>query len=315
MKAFVLAAGLGTRLRPLTNHSPKPLMPVLNVPSLFYTLFLLKEAGIGEVICNIHYHAAQMRSVVEAHNLAGLQITFSEEPEILGTGGGLKKCEALLEGEDFVLVNSDIITSIDFRALIERHRISGNLGTLALYETPDAASIGWVGVEDGLVKDFRNQRHTNLFSSFIYTGTAVLSPDIFRYMHAEYSSIVDTGFAALLERNSLGYYEHCGLWMDVGTLPHYWQANLDATGAIRRTFGAMQQSFGVAPHVVAPSATISPAATVENSVVGADCVIPDGCTVRNSVLLSGVVLQPNTPLCNAIADSQTVTILEPSSLL
>ena len=91
MKAFVLAAGLGTRLAPLTDHTPKPLIPVLNIPSLFYTFFLLKQAGIREIICNIHHHGNAIRRSIESRELSGLNITFSEEPVILGTGGGAEK--------------------------------------------------------------------------------------------------------------------------------------------------------------------------------------------------------------------------------
>ena len=169
MKAFILAAGFGTRLQPLTDHLPKPLIPILNIPSLFYTFHLLKQAGITEIICNIHHHAKTIRRFVEASNLPGLTITFSEEPVILGTGGGLKKCEKLLGTNEFLLVNSDIITDINFSALIYHHQQSGRPGTLTLYETHEASTIGSVGVEHGLVKDFRNLRNTGLASSFIYT--------------------------------------------------------------------------------------------------------------------------------------------------
>ncbi|MEI6638381.1 MAG: sugar phosphate nucleotidyltransferase, partial [Chlorobium sp.] len=150
MKAFILAAGLGSRLRPLTSFMPKPLIPVLNVPSLFYTISLLKQAGISEIICNIHHHAEQIRGVIEKSHLPGVHITFSEEPTILGTGGGLKKCEKLIGDEEFILVNSDIITDIDFRELLRRHAASKRPGTLTLYATPEAASLGSVGVEGGV---------------------------------------------------------------------------------------------------------------------------------------------------------------------
>jgi len=142
MKAFILAAGFGTRLRPLTDHIPKPLIPILNIPSLFYTFFLLRQAGITEIICNIHHHSLAIRRFIEASDLPGLTITFSEEPVILGTGGGLKKCENLLGTDEFLLVNSDIITDIDFRALIRHHHQSGRPGTIALFETPEAEAIG-----------------------------------------------------------------------------------------------------------------------------------------------------------------------------
>lgn len=118
------------------------------------------------------------------------------EPEILGTGGGLKHCQPLLGEEDFLLVNSDIITDIDFRELADAHQRSGLAGTLCLHPTPDAPSIGTVGVEDGLVCDFANRRGTGIASSYIYTGSAVFSPAIFEHLHP--------GFRASLKPDSTG---------------------------------------------------------------------------------------------------------------
>jgi len=309
MKAFILAAGLGTRLRPLTVHLPKPLIPVLNIPSLFYTISRLKQAGINEIICNIHHHADVMRRVVESSHLPDVTITFSEEPIILGTGGGLKKCEKLLGDEDFVLVNSDIITDIDFRALVQHHQSSDLLGTLTLHATPDAATIGTVGVDGGLVKDFANRRNTNLQSTLIYTGTAVLSPNIFRFMSAEYSSIVDTGFTGLIDNGGLGYYEHHGLWMDIGTMQSYWRANLDRSGVIGTLAVSMQSAVGISPNALAPDAVISADAAISRSVIGSGCRIGSGCCITNSVLLPNVAVKAGTVLTNAIVDPYSVTIM------
>ncbi len=310
MKAFVLAAGLGTRLTPLTDHTPKPLIPVLNIPSLFYTFFLLKQAGISEIICNIHHHGDAVRRAIESSELSGLSITFSEEPVILGTGGGLKKCEKLLNDDNFILVNSDIITDIDFKALMQQHQSSGRKGTLTLFETPEAAIIGYVGVEDGLVKDFRNLRHTGLCSSFIYTGAAILSPEIFRFMKAEFSGIVDTGFTGLIDNGGLSYYHHEGLWMDIGTMQNYWLANIDTNSGMRTLFEPMRLAIGLTPHSISPDALISPDATLSNSVIGARCSIGAECIITNSVLLPGVTIKPGSTIINAIVDPYTITIME-----
>lgn len=310
MKAFVLAAGLGTRLAPLTDHTPKPLIPILNIPSLFYTFFLLKKAGIREIICNIHHYGDAIRRAIESSELSGLSITFSEEPVILGTGGGLKKCEKLLGDDDFILVNSDIITDIDFKALMQQHQSSGRGGTLTLFETPEAATIGYVGVEDGLVKDFRNLRHTGLYSSFIYTGAAVLSPEIFRFMKAEFSGIVDTGFTGLIDNGGLSYYHHKGLWMDIGTMQNYWLANIDINSGMRDLFEPMHRTIALSPHSISPDALISPEATISGSVVGAGCTLGAGSTITNSVLLPGVTIKPGSTIINAIVDPYTITIME-----
>ena len=310
MKAFVLAAGLGTRLRPLTDHLPKPLIPVLNIPSLFYTLFLLKQAGIREIICNIHHHAEAIQNFVKASNLPDMDISFSEEPVILGTGGGLKKCEKLLGADEFLLVNSDIITDIDFGALIRHHQESGRGGTLTLYETPKAAAIGSVGIEEGLVKDFRNQRYTGLVSSFIYTGTAVLSPEIFRFMKAEFSGIVDTGFTGLIDNGGLSYYQHNGLWMDIGTMQSFWQANINSASVITDLGDQMNLAIGTRPHAISPEAVISPDAEIFCSVIGKGCYIGPKSIIRNSVLLSGAEVKSGSTIINAVVDHYSTIVME-----
>ena len=310
MKAFILAAGFGTRLRPLTDHIPKPLIPILNIPSLFYTFFLLKQAGITEIICNIHHHAIAIRRFIESSDLPGLTITFSEEPVILGTGGGLKKCETLLGNEEFLLVNSDIITDIDFRALIRHHHQSGRPGTLALYETPEAAAIGYIGVENGLVKDFRNNRHTGLVSSYIYTGTAVLNPKIFHFLKQEFSGIVDTGFTGLIDNGGLSYYLHKGLWGDIGSMQSYWQANLDKDSLITGISDQMSFAIGMHPHYISQEAFVSKDAEVSCSVIGKGCHIGADCTIRNSVLLPGVTVNPGTSIINAVVDPFSTTVME-----
>ena len=310
MKAFILAAGFGTRLRPLTDHIPKPMIPILNIPSLFYTFFLLKQAGITEIICNIHHHAVAIRRFIESSDLPGLAITFSEEPVILGTGGGLKKCESLLGSDDFLLVNSDIITDIDFRALIRHHQESGRLGTLALHETPEAAAIGYIGVENNLVKDFRNTRNTGLVSSYIYTGIAVLNPKIFQFLKEEFSGIVDTGFTGLIDNGGLSYYPHEGLWKDIGSMQSYWQANLDTNSRITGMSLKMNLAIGMYPHYISGEAFISKDAEVSCSVIGKGCHIGADCTIRNAVLLPGVTVKPGTAISNAVVDPFSTTIME-----
>jgi len=301
MNAFVLAAGFGTRLQPLTDTMPKPLVPVLNVPSLCYSLFLLKEAGIRKAVINIHHHTESLRRFFEHHDFGSLEILLSEERTILGTGGGLKKCEHLLDGEDFVLINSDIISDINLPALIETHCRSGCGGTLALHETPLASQIGSIGVRDGRVLDFRNQRGTGLFSPFIYTGTAVLSPDIFRHLNREYSEIVETGFYGLVDNEGLACFEHRGLWQDIGTVQNYYRANLEDNLRILQLAERMKRSTGLFPHMVSEQVSISQGAHIVDSVAGECCSIASGAIVERSVLLPGTIIESGEALRNTIA--------------
>ena len=301
MNAFVLAAGFGTRLQPITDTTPKPLVPVLNVPSICYTLFLLKEAGFRKAIINIHHHPDSLRRFFDRHDFGNLQVQLSEEPTILGTGGGLKKCEHLLDDGDFLLINSDIISDIDLTALVAHHRRSGLGGTLVLHETPLAPDIGQVGVRDGRVLDFRNRRGTGLLSQLIYTGTAVLSPAIFRYLREEFSSIVDTGFTGLIDHEGLGWHEHRGLWQDIGTLQNFYRTNLDDNLRILQLEPRMRQLVGMGPCMVSGNASIHPDARLQQAVVGEGCVIEAGAEVEHSVILPGTLVGKGSHIRNSIA--------------
>ena len=301
MNAFILAAGFGTRLQPLTATTPKPLVPVLNVPSICYTLFLLKESGFRKAIINIHHHPESLHRFFGQHDFGTLEIVLSEEPTILGTGGGLKKCEHLLDDGDFLLINSDIISDIDLSGLVAHHRQSGLGGTLVLHETPLAREIGQVGVREGRVLDFRNMRGTGLLSQLIYTGTAVLSPAIFRHLREEFSSIVDTGFTGLIDHEGLGWYEHRGLWQDIGTLENFYRANLDDNLRILQLEHRLHRLIGMGPHMVSGQASISPDASVHRSVVGDRCMIGAGAVVEHSVLLPDTVVEGGSHIRNSIA--------------
>ena len=301
MNAFVLAAGFGTRLQPITDRMPKPLVPVLNVPSLCYTLFLLKEAGISRAIINIHHLPDTIRRFFDEHDFGSLDIVLSEEKIILGTGGGLKKCEKLLEGEEFLLINSDIISDIDLSALLAHHRQSGAGGTLALFETPAAFEIGHVGLRDGRVLDFRNMRHTGLLTPFIYTGTGVFRPEIFQHLRDSFSSIVDTGFTGLMDSVGLGGYIHRGFWQDIGTLQSYYRANILDNLRILQLGKKMMLQLGMAPEMISREARISSEADIDNAVIGARCIIESGATVKRSVILPDTIIGRGTIVSDSIA--------------
>ena len=301
MKAFIFAAGFGSRLRPITNFTPKPLVPVLNLPSICYTLALLKEAGIDNVICNVHHHAERIRRFFSENDNFGMDIHISEETTILGTGGGLKRCENLLNDEHFLLINSDIIVDSDLTSLIKHHRSSGNAGTLMLFETPEAKTIGDVGIHERRIWDFRNMRKTGFRSENIYAGAAVLSPLIFRYLSNGFSNIVDTGFTGLIAHESLGYFRHEGFWQDIGTPQHLWKTNIANRHSILTFGNRISRQIGIRPHILSPKAVISSKAIVHESVVGRDCHIEDGAVIRASVVLPETVIAKGTVIERSIA--------------
>lgn len=294
---FVLAAGLGERLRPLTDLVPKPLTPVMNVPALVYSLMLLREAGIEEVVVNLHHLPGAIRDYLESKNRFGFKIHYSPEKEILGTGGGVKKCEHLLGGGDFALVNGDIVSDIDLRKLIDRHRAAGSAGTLGLCRT---GAAGPVSVKDGRVADFKNFLGTGLPGALEYTGVAVLSPEIFRHLERGPSSIVYTGYTALVKHTGLDYYEHRGFWRDLGTVESYREASMALLEDDRGLGARLSSAMGVEMRAVDEEAQLMAGAKLRRCVAGAGCVVGENAEVRDSVLLPGSVVRSGAVVEKAV---------------
>jgi NDP-sugar pyrophosphorylase family protein len=148
-RAMVLAAGLGTRLGPLTEERPKPLLPLLDLLLLHFPLLLLRQAGIREVTVNLHHLGDQIRARMGDGADLGLSVRYSEEkPRLLGTGGGIKRARERLEGGTFVVLNGDTLVDVDLPAVIAEHARSGAVATMLLSEARPERDFGAVRVDD-----------------------------------------------------------------------------------------------------------------------------------------------------------------------
>ena len=147
MKAMILAAGYGTRLRPLTLSLPKPLLLVGGRPLLVWNLMLLKQHGITEALINLHYRGDQIVEALGDGSRYGMRLAYSHEPVILGTGGGIQQAQSYFENRPFLVLNGDTISDCDLTALLETHRATQALATLAIREDPRAVDWGAVMVD------------------------------------------------------------------------------------------------------------------------------------------------------------------------
>lgn len=234
MKAMALAAGLGTRLRPLTNDRPKALVEVAGKTLLQITLERLREFGIHDVIVNAHHFADRLVDYLQAHENFGMQIEVSREDVLLDTGGGLKKAAWFFKDldEPFVLHNVDILSTIDLRKMVEAHHKDGNLSTLAVQDRKtsryllfddDLQLCGRRAGRDELV------RTVSSFNPLAFSGVHVLSPRIFQLMKEEgVFSIIDAYLRLASEGEKIGgfrtdeYY-----WRDLGKPENLAQAEED----------------------------------------------------------------------------------------
>ena len=209
MKAMILAAGKGERMRPLTLHTPKPLVPVAGMPLIEYHLRALAAAGFTEVVINHAWLGQQIEDHLGDGSRWGLSIRFSPEGEPLETGGGIFKALPLLGEEPFVLVNGDIWTDYDFSRL--RQPLQGQ-AHLVLVDNPDHHGAGDFRLEGGQVEDGNGANDT-----LTYSGIAVIDPALFAACQAGAFKLAPLLRQAMVSGQVSGEHFH-GHWVDVGTL-------------------------------------------------------------------------------------------------
>lgn len=200
MKALVLAAGYGERLRPMTETIPKPLIEIAGRPLIHYPLLLLRQAGIREVAVNVHHFADKIEAELGRGNALGLAITFSPEPVLLGTGGPLLALRDYFGGEPFLVLNGDTIMDLDLPAMIAMHRERGSLATMALRETASPEAYSQIEVDtNGQIRRMRlliNRTRGRFdhypdtlpaelaagLKPFMYCGALICEPVVFQFM-------------------------------------------------------------------------------------------------------------------------------------
>lgn len=226
MKAMVLAAGLGTRLRPLTYEITKPMVPVLDRPVMEHIVELLERHGFREVVANLHYFPESIREYF------GDRLSYHFEEELLGTAGGVRACAEFFGDEDFLVISGDALTDIDLTALAERHRTSGGVATLSVKKVPDTREYGVVLHDrDGRITGFQEKPSPDeALSDLGNCGIYAFRPDIFDYFPP--TPFVDWAkdvFPVLLENDVPFHIHEIGeYWNDIGSLAELKQGTFDA---------------------------------------------------------------------------------------
>ena len=215
MKAMLLAAGRGSRLAPLTDRTPKPLLPVQGQLLIQRILDRLKQAGISEAVINIHHLGQQIESAIGDGTAAGLPIRYSRESELLETGGGIKKALPLLDDAVFMVCNADIYTDFDF-ANAPSGLDEGDLAHLILIPTPASRDSGDFICSEGRILARGND--------YVYAGIALIHRDLFIGSPQGAFSLRDLLFAAV-EIGRVSCQIHHGKWTDIGTPEEYARAN------------------------------------------------------------------------------------------
>lgn len=185
---MILAAGFGSRLRPLTDRIPKPLIEVAGAPLIAYSLALLRAAGIREVIINLHHRAGAIRAALGAGAAYGMSITYSVEDPILDTGGAIRKAQPFLQGGRFAVLNADIICDVDLRQVIAWHEQQGALATMVLRPDYDMRRYGVIEIDGrGRIRRFLGEPEVvdEPLTPLMFTGIHLFEPAVFAYMDEE----------------------------------------------------------------------------------------------------------------------------------
>ncbi len=302
IKAFILAAGLGERLRPITNHLPKPLLPLLGEPvieGLAKKVFSVPAVCVG---VNAHYRAEMLCHWAETSSCEG-RIELFKEADILGTGGALKNAENFLSGSTFLVHNADIVSDINLRVLIERHISEGNVATLAVHSHPNFSNV-WVDEEGKLLSVGGNRPEKKGICRVAFTGIAVYSEEFLGLLPAGKSSVIDAWRRALKSGLRVGTVDFSGCrWTDIGTVEAY--SSL--------VFSSLKESGEVL--YIHPSIECKGLVLGANTVIEKDCTIGRDTSIRSSILLPGARVDEGSHLENVIVGPDYVLSLEESAVL
>ncbi|HXC51079.1 MAG TPA: nucleotidyltransferase family protein [Candidatus Limnocylindrales bacterium] len=239
LRAMILAAGRGERLRPLTDTTPKPLVVVGGKPLIEYALDSVQRAGIDEVVINLHHLGEQIRAHVGDGSRFGVRVHYSQEDILQDTGGGIRDARRYLDGSTFVTMNSDTIVDVDLTEIVRVHRASGAIATMLLRKDPRMESFGIIETEsDGRVGRFLGRARQGMqapLEPWMYTGVQVLEPAVFRYLDYEGPfSITKLSYPAMLDAGEkITGLPFDGAWITVGTPAELEQA--------AKRIGAMQK--------------------------------------------------------------------------
>jgi len=221
MKAMILAAGFGTRLQPLTDQVPKPLIDVAGHPMIAYAIAILRAAGITDIIINLHHLGEQIRRTLGDGTAYGVSLSYSDEESILDTGGGIKKAEPFLNGHTFVVINADIVIDLRLSQVVEFHRRQGALATMVLRPDAQVEKYGVIEIDaTNRIHRFLGQPRevTPSLSPYMFSGVHVFEPEVFRYMEDGPFSITRRTYPEMLSAGEPLYgYVFDGYWCVLDT--------------------------------------------------------------------------------------------------
>jgi mannose-1-phosphate guanylyltransferase / phosphomannomutase len=320
MKAMVMAAGVGTRLRPLTHIIPKPMIPIVNKPVLEHTLDLLRKHNFREVVINLHFYPQMIKDYFGDGSRWGLKIIYSQEKSLLGTAGGVKKVEKHFD-DTFVVMSGDGLTDIDLAKAVEFHKKKKSLATMVLKKVDARFDYGVTLIDQyKRIENFiEKPAWSDVFANTVNTGIYIFEPEIFNFIpeNTFYDFGHDVWPSLLKAKKPIYGYEMNSYWCDIGNLQEYKRAERDALeGKVRIKFSGKKFSPGVwvgkntrihpqvkikAPVIIGDDCRIEKGVVIDSfTTIGNSGLIHEGAQLGDCILWSGVRVSKNVRLRNCI---------------
>ena len=311
LQAVVLAGGKGTRLRPLTYGLPKPLLPVMGRPLLAHIVERLPKE-VDEVLLTVSYMAGHLRQWAAHANdpaLEGRQIRVITERQPLGTGGAVQNCADLIDGTFFVM-NGDLLSDVDFRALLARHRDQGALGTISLYQVADPSRYGVVEQDDAgrILRFVEKPPAGEAPSDRVNAGAYVLEPEVLDLIEAGRPVSIEREVFPRVADTERGLWglPFQGLWVDCGTPESYLGVHHELLARTGRTHMVANgtkveaEADALRGSVIGAGGHIGAGARVQDSVLLDDVQVGAGALIERSIVASGARILPGARLVDCV---------------
>ncbi|MGI6488855.1 MAG: NDP-sugar synthase [Syntrophomonadaceae bacterium] len=307
MKAMIMAAGVGSRLMPLTAAVPKPMVPMANRPLMENIVEVLGKHGFTGIIANLHHQGPLLKGYFGGGEGFGVSLQYSEEAELMGTAGGVKRCEWFLGGDTFVVMSGDALTDVDLSELVAVHKQKGALATIALKEVEDVENYGVVITdEEGRIKSFQEKPpREQALSRVVNSGIYVFESEVFRYIPE--GQFYDFGRQVFPDLVQMGapFYGHVidGYWCDVGNFETYRRSHADIlAGQVKyQVRGQVLEGTLGGRVLLGEGVKLGKGVTFKGCVViGSGCHIGNGAVIEDSIIWEDTMLEARSVIREAV---------------
>lgn len=306
-KAMIMAAGVGSRLEPLSSVTPKPLVPLANIPTMDILVKHLASYGIKDVIANTYHKAETIQEHYRKDDL-GTNFEFIKETQLSGTAGGVKKCQFFFDkGQDFIIMSGDGLTNLNIKEAYEAHKKSGSIATIVTknVEHKEVSKYGIIVPDkDGYVESFQEKPSLEeAKSNLANTGIYIFNYEIFNFIPENtFYDFAKNVFPSILEAGiKINTYTHYDYWSDIGSIEQYKQSNIDIISGKVPSLKVETKTF------LNGKSTIGKNTIIDNSseligynAVGNNCSVGKNCVIRNSILWNNVTVKDNSEIENSI---------------